>query len=332
MMSSNTTVGPEVSVIIPVYNCEEFIGEAIESALSQDYSHKEIIVVDDGSQDGTVSEVRKFGDRVRLLQQKNGGPAAARNQGARVAYGQYLAFLDGDDVWLPGKLSAQVQHITDNPDVGVVYGSWCEWYPTLDGGYPSAHSFATGFDSQSIDANHSGSIYPLLLLDSIVCTISVLMPRTLFERLGGFDQRLRRGEDYDFWIRLSREVLVHKLSMVVALYRMHQSNTTRRPATENYEYLVLSEALHRYGPKGPDGTAVPSDALRRRLSALCFQHGYMHFRWGSPSVAAEAFSRARDYGDYSVKTLSYTAAARIRCLVARRKQDDQQLGAAGPST
>ena len=314
-MSSNATVYPLVSVVIPAYNCERFIGEAVESALSQDYPNKEVIVVDDGSEDATLSEIQRFGQNISLCQQRNGGPGAARNHGARFATGEYLAFLDGDDVWLPRKLSAQVEHITANRDIGLVYGSWRQWHPKSDGTYPPASSFATDFDSHSIETRDSGSVYPLLLLDSIVCTISVLMPRLLFEQLGGFNERLRRGEDYELWIRVSREVQIHKLSMTTALYRMHQTNTTQRPTLENYEYLVVLEALRRYGVSGPDGTTVSPEALKRRLSALCFQHGYQHFWRGSPGAATQGFCLAREHGDRSVKTLAYATASKIRAAL-----------------
>ena len=112
---------PLVSVVMPAYNAGPYIEQAIRSVLEQDYPNIELIVVDDGSKDGTPEAVEAlFGDRVRVLRQKNGGPAAARNLGIRASNGTLLAFLDADDVWLPGKLQAQVSYMLAHPDIGLV--------------------------------------------------------------------------------------------------------------------------------------------------------------------------------------------------------------------
>src|SRR6476469_10004419 len=101
-------VGPLVSVVIPAYNAERFLGEAIESVLAQGYAHFELIVVDDGSSDRTAEVARSFGDRVRTIEQENSGVSAARNAGTRAAGGELLAFLDADDRWSPGWLERMV--------------------------------------------------------------------------------------------------------------------------------------------------------------------------------------------------------------------------------
>lgn len=305
---------PLISVVVPTYNCETFISEALNSVVSQNYPNLEIIVVDDGSLDGTVEKIRTFGDGIRLVQQANQGPGAARNHGARVARGEYLAFLDGDDVWLPGKLRAQIQHIKDNPSIQLVYGHWRRWYPDSDGSYTSAEEHTTIFDAGNIDVEGSGWVYCRLLLDSILHTITVLMRRRLFEDVGGFDASLRRGEDYDLWIRLSRLVPMHKLEMTLALYRMHPKNTTWQPTAENYEYRVLANALRQYGYSGPDGVMASHAHVEQRMLKLCFQQGYMHFWRGSPCTAVKAFCGARKHGDSSVKTLAYASLSSLRCM------------------
>ena len=106
---------PLVSIIMPAHNREAYIGEAVESALSQDYENVELIVVDDGSTDRTYEILSDFGERIRLFRQHNAGPGAARNRGLDHAGGEFIAFLDSDDVWAPGKLRAQVSHLQRNP-------------------------------------------------------------------------------------------------------------------------------------------------------------------------------------------------------------------------
>src|SRR5207249_11176371 len=110
-----------VSVVIATYNCRRYVGEAVESALAQSYQPIEVIVVDDGSTDGTAEELRPFKDRIRYLVQANQGPAAARNHGIRAARGEYVAFLDADDLWAPSKIEKQVAAMEKSDKIGVVH-------------------------------------------------------------------------------------------------------------------------------------------------------------------------------------------------------------------
>lgn len=111
---------PLVSVVIPAYNCESFIGDALDSVLEQDYPSLEIFVVDDGSTDNTCDVVARYGNRVTRVRQQNAGSAVARNQGMQRARGKYAALLDSDDPWLPGKLRLQVDHLQRHADVAAV--------------------------------------------------------------------------------------------------------------------------------------------------------------------------------------------------------------------
>src|SRR3990172_2985097 len=111
---------PLVSVVIPTYNSAQFIGEAVRSVLEQTYSHHEVIVVDDGSTDNSEDVLRLFGERIQYIHQENRGPSAARNGGIRLAKGDYICFLDADDLWLPGELEVQVSFMGCHKDVGLV--------------------------------------------------------------------------------------------------------------------------------------------------------------------------------------------------------------------
>jgi glycosyltransferase involved in cell wall biosynthesis len=132
-------IPPLVSVIVPAYNCGRFVAEAVESALYQDYPAKEVIVVNDGSTDDTLIRLTRFGSAIRVISQKNAGPPAARNTGLREAQGSYIALLDADDVWLPGKLSAQVNYLENHAEVGTVYTAWQLWKPDTNGGFHRAN-------------------------------------------------------------------------------------------------------------------------------------------------------------------------------------------------
>ena len=117
------TQGPLVSVLVPTFNRAHLVPEAIRSVLSQDYAPFEVVVVDDGSTDDTATVInQEFGRRIRYIRQENAGPGAARNTGIRASSGEYIAFQDSDDIWLPGKLRAQVDALNRHPECALVYG------------------------------------------------------------------------------------------------------------------------------------------------------------------------------------------------------------------
>lgn len=283
---------PLVSVIMPAYNARAYIGQAIRSVLEQDYPNLELIVVDDGSRDGTPDEARTFGERVRVFERRNGGPAAARNFGFTVARGELIAFLDADDVWLPGKLKAQVAYLQAQPEVGVVFGKFVRWHARADGGFDPPPPVRDDPAQGALVREHSGWIYGELLFDNIVHIITALIRRPVLDAVGGFDETLRTGEDYDFWLRISRRFRADKLNRTLAWYRMHAQSTTCVPRPENNEYRVLCRMLEQYGAVGPDGRRADARRLRERLFGLCFSHGYFHYWEGDAGVARQAFAEA----------------------------------------
>jgi glycosyltransferase involved in cell wall biosynthesis len=285
---------PLVSIIVPSFNTAAYVAEAIESVLSQDYPNKELIVVDDGSTDGTVDVIRGYGDQVRLLQTDRGGPAAARNAGIAVARGEYIAFNDSDDVWLPGRLSVQVADLEAHPDVGVNYVDIIWWFRDEDGEFripdlPHPPLAEAGKPLARFDPKHSGWIYHHLLFDSVMSTITVLLRRSLIDEIGSFDESLKRGEDYDMWLRASRVTQVHKLVYPGALYRRHGSGSMVTFSDRNYELEVLERAIGQWGYTGPDGSRADPGQVRRRLARSSFGFGRFHLRRGNPRIALASF-------------------------------------------
>ena len=273
---STSSGSPLVTTIVPAYNCAHFLPEALDSILAQQYPNLEIIVVDDGSTDGSADIAEAYGSPVKVIRQKNQGPAAARNRGVRESRGEYIAFLDGDDVWLPGKLLAQMECFASHKEVGIVYGENSKWSMNEVGVYPSKEAFITSEQNGVIDDMRSGWIYHQLLLDNIIHIITAVIPRSLFDTLGGFDESLRVGEDYDFWLRASRLVQAHKLAKDVALYRVNLASTTHIPRSINNEQVVVLRAVEKYGLASPNGVAISEKQMRARLFNLAFGHGYMH--------------------------------------------------------
>lgn len=309
---------PLVSVIMPAYNARPFIEDSIRSILNQDYPNMELVVVDDGSKDGTPEAAEQFGSRVKVLRQNNAGPAAARNRGIAAAQGEFIAFLDADDVWLPGKVLMQVQYLQGHPDVGVVFGGFLRWYPQADGSFLPPPAPVNLGSPLRLVPEHSGWIYKDILLDSVICIITAMVRRSVFETVGSFDESLRTGEDYDFWLRVSRQFRADKFDRTLAYYRMHATSTTKVPRKENNEYTVLLRTLAAYGTAGPDNVATPEKVLRARFFQLCFSHGYFHIRSGDAKVAQEAFSAALHHSPLRPKVWIYWMLAVTKRLFSGR--------------
>lgn len=257
---------PSISVVIPCYNAERYIGATLDSVLAQQWPDLEIIVVDDGSKDGSVELVRSRYPSVRVEVQANGGVASARNCGLSLATRQLVALVDADDIWLPGKLAAQVARMQAVPGCRMCYTAWQVWpcvEPVPDPAYLAALA-AQAAEPRWQGA--SGWIYPELLLDCVVWTSTVLAERALFQEIGGFDTTLRVGEDYDLWMRASRLTPIERVAAPMALYRIHPASITKSMPTENYRALVINRALVQWGLDSPDGRSADSGAVRRLLA------------------------------------------------------------------
>jgi glycosyltransferase involved in cell wall biosynthesis len=304
-----------LSVVIPAYNSGRFIGDAIESALAQGRSDMEVLVVDDGSTDDTVEVVARYGDAVTLIRQANAGAAVARNTGVRAARGRYLAFLDADDVWLPGKIDAQLAHLEQHPEVSLCCTRWELLHPDSSGSYivdtPKSDRKALA------EAGYSKLTYADLLLDCEVWTSTVIVRRELLHQVGGFDPALRRGQDYDFWLRASRVTPIHRVDAALALYRMG-SGHGKKFAEKNWELAVISKALEQWGVSGPEGRGLSPGQLRRRLWQLNFNFGYGQFNFGRLGVAQAAFRAALRQRPCHARTFTYFLVSTFGTLSEKR--------------
>lgn len=204
-----------VSIIIPTYNHAHFLGEAIESALSQPGAPIEVIVVDDGSTDDPASVVSRY-PGVRLIRQENAGLAAARNAGWRAAVGRYLVFLDADDRLVPGAVPSNLDFFARHPTCGFVYGRYRFIGP--DGMVRNDASFV------GIGPDPFASF---LAMNTIGMHATVMYRREAVEEAGGFDPTLRACEDYDLYLRLSRLHPVASRPELIAEYRIHGANMSR---------------------------------------------------------------------------------------------------------
>lgn len=210
---------PKVSVVVPVYNGERYLREALDSMFAQTFQDFEAICVDDGSSDDSLALIREYGSRVRVLSQPNAGGCAARNEGVRQAVAPYVAFLDQDDRWYPRKLEQQVAVLEAEPDVVLVLcnsdrmdaeGRMLQYGATLA-------ERATLLDS------------PLgrLMEEDQLLSSAILVRRDAFERAGMYDTELRGFEDFDLCARLKRQGPFKFLEQSGMCYRVHQASLSR---------------------------------------------------------------------------------------------------------
>jgi glycosyltransferase involved in cell wall biosynthesis len=207
---------PQVSVIIPTYNRAQYIEESIRSVLVQSYTDLEVVVVDDGSVDDTEKVVSAIADpRLRYIRQENRGRSNARNHALSLARGKYVAFLDSDDLYLPGKIELQVDYLKKHPNVGMVYTSA---YCINDGGEMLADRY---------EATVSGRIYEqIAFFTPVTITLPTVMTyREVMDHVGGFDENMHRFEDTDMWRRISKSYRIDAMSDYTCKLRTHDDNS-----------------------------------------------------------------------------------------------------------
>jgi glycosyltransferase involved in cell wall biosynthesis len=246
------------TVVIPTHNRRAMVREAIDSVLKQQGTDFELLVVDDGSTDGTASALqRDYGGRLRLLRTENCGVSAARNLGVRAGRGDVVAFLDSDDLWLPGKLAAQVDFLRGNSTASI-----CQveevWYRNSRRVNPCRHH-------QKPD----GAIFERSLDLCLVSPSAVLMRRELFEQMGGFDESLPACEDYDLWLRIGVQYQVHLLPQPLVIKRGgHADQLSRRFwGMDRFRVASITRLLEAGRLDAPRRAAAAS-VLKRKCDIL----------------------------------------------------------------
>lgn len=244
-----------VSIVIAARNADRFIGETLASATSQGGGVGEIIVVDDGSSDGTAAVVGRFSDRgVRLATNRGHGVSAARNTGARLATGEWLMFLDADDLLRPGAIERLCQAAAAAPDADVVYGD----YDRVDG-----EGRAVGRRGLlRARRKPSGHVLERLLAGNFIVNGGIMIIRKrVFDAVGGFDEALRFCEDWHCWCRLAAAAKFHYLPAIVLDYRVHSANTMSSTQRSPSDFLPAAERVF-------DDAAMTAGLPAARLAKL----------------------------------------------------------------
>lgn len=309
--------GSLVSVIIPTYNRPEYVRKAVESVMAQTFQDWELILVDDGSIDGTNEVLQSYvrqDRRIRALRQANGGTAAARNAGLREASGRYAAFLDDDDEWLPQMLAVEVAFMESHPEIGLCY-SRLQILREVNG----------KIDDSTVFPKVMGTGFPDLLTRCLIMPSTAIIRRSCLTEVGGFDPAYALQDDFDLWLRFVQRFKIAALDRVLArtkkdgrFQESHRlagslksaihvvSNLKLLPDFERYERLRMRHIGKLYYTLGREHFVT-----REFLSAArCFARGL----WGDPFVALK-FMHPGQGGVRRIWQIAKSYAAVPICLI-----------------
>jgi glycosyltransferase involved in cell wall biosynthesis len=255
-----------VSVVIPAWNCEAFVGDAVESVLEQTYSPLECVVVDDGSIDGTSTIVRGFGSRIKYVGQARRCSGAARNAGAQIAGGEFLAFLDADDMWQPTKLERQMELALARPELGLVYCS-----KEIVDEHGRHIRFARAPDPAVVTRHTLLNQPPWVGLNQ-----TGLVPRWAFEAVSGYDERLTTCEDGDLTWRLAARFPIGALPEPLAKYRLHPAQKHRDVPQLKRDWKLVLDKAFASGLLPPEVQALERQARANLTLDLAYEDLKVH--------------------------------------------------------
>ncbi len=300
---------PKVSVIIPSYNCEAYIAETIGSILNQTFKDIELIVVDDGSTDRTREIVKSFGDPVRLIAQQNQRVCAARNRGIREARGEFICLMDHDDYWFPEKLSRQIEEFARHPEAGIVYSDFIRWHRDASGNFPPPESFDRASFPDDTNPEFSGWIYHQFLLDCWMLTSSAMFRSEVFDKCGMFDEALPYSEDWELWLRISREYMMMQLRRPHTLYRQHLQQGNLIVRDIDYRTELLTGAEKKWGLCSRDGRCTTRRQFFSQLAKYHAAFGLHQLQASNVVMASRSFLKAWKNDPLKPKYLAYIPAA-----------------------
>jgi len=299
----HSATAPTVSVIIPAYNAAKFIGEALNSVYSQTFNAYEVIVINDGSldTDDLERELKRYPGGLRYIRQENRGAAAARNTGLRAAAGEFIAFLDADDTWLPNFLEKQIEFLKSS-NADLVYAD-----ALLSGESPLA-----GRTFMQVEPSR-GAVTPenLLAVKVTVLTSTVLSRRDPIFEVGLFDETFRRGQDFDLWLRLAKagarfayhhEVLAH--------HRIVETGLSGNTLSQLKRTLAVLEAIKNRGGLTASEDAALNVNMKRTLRELALENGKEKLLHKDYAGALQCFEEAKK-SKYSWKVFLVCLALRI---------------------
>lgn len=290
-----------ISVIIPTYNSAAYLPITVRSALAQKHDglQIEVIVIDDGSTDDISSALSNLPEEVIQIRKPNGGVSSARNLGFTRASGQFICFLDADDILADGWFKEVFDHFDSNPEFGAVYGGFRRWHASVDKDPAAEWELARleehGKRDGRLVAGKSGWIYDRMLLDSWILCSSAVVRADVAKRAGLFVEGIPAGEDWDFWIRVSRISPVAAINRTAVLYRQHPQSASRKLRERNYAADLIIHSIQTYGWANPNGSAADRQKVYAVIAKHCIWHAVDHFDRGEYKVGLRSSARALRY-------------------------------------
>jgi len=261
---------PKVSVVMPVYNGERFLRESLDSVFAQTFQDFELLCIDDGSADNSVTVLEQYGSRLRVVRQQNAGQSAARNAGVALAKGEYVAFLDQDDLWYPSKLAGQVTTLEADNQVVLVH---CN-FDRIDENGRMLQEAAGLVERSSALASSMGE----LIGEALIFPSAMMIRKDAYQRSGGFCSELQGFEDFDLIARLKQQGAFVMLNERGMAYRVHGQGFTRAGGLHiirsREKFLRRMEELYR-GDRG-------KETIVQRMLADCYSDwGILEVRSGN---------------------------------------------------
>lgn len=282
---------PAVSIIVPAYNIAPFIGETLDSVFAQTFDGYEVIVINDGSPDTEEFErvLEPYRERIRYLKQENRGASAARNAGLRAARGEFVAFLDGDDLWAPNYLEEQLgfagEHgcdlvcadaliVGESPDAGRTY-------------FEAVMETAPPAEATFLD---------LLSGERSLITSGVVARRESILEVGLFDEALRNAQDFDLWLRLARRgARLAYQPRVLLHYRARQNSLTGGAINSHHRELLIFEKVEQSYGLTPEERAAVAPVIRKRRALVQYELGKLYLLPGDFARARESFAKSNSF-------------------------------------
>lgn len=289
----SSTTGPLVSIIMAVYNGAAYLAEAIESALNQTYSNIELIIVNDCSSDESVSIVTHYlsDGRITLFHnERNSGVAASRNRALEHAKGEFITFLDQDDIWLPRKLEIQVAVIQANPGIGLLHAGYARIDPNSDllPAYRELPAERFSDPDATVDVR---DVFAEIFVTNDIQPLTTMIPREVMEAVGPFNAELPGVDDYELWLRIALRYPVGHIQTIVGYWRAHPG----QQSNQGYRMLMIRlKALDQILNQYPEAESrVPRKEFRKRMHGMCTSAAnYTMYYLHDYLAARDLFARA----------------------------------------
>lgn len=301
---------PLISVIIPAYNVEQFISQAIQSVLAQTCRPHEIIVVDDGSTDNTKEVLRQFDGKIRFLYQQNKGPSAARNAAINLSQGELICFLDADDLWTPDKLDEQLAFMEAHPEIAMVFSDHEEFN---EEGIVLASYLGEkrkAFQDFPIKIGPIDNAFEKLVIENFISTPTVMLRKSCLEKTGLFDEAIRSVEDRDLWMRISAAFPIACIPSIYCKRRFHEGNISRQQELALQGRIRILEKNWNLFPQ-----LVPDAIWRAQLADDYCSLGFLALQKGERWIALPTVWKCLTYGVISgIKNQSLGLSKILRSL------------------